>query len=52
MALKKQNKLRQGYEKKLKVILMEAEDKLIARQFNKLIDTMSDDHWKKDLDEY
>ena len=31
---------------------MEAEDELVARQFNKLIDTMSADHWKKDLDDY
>ena len=52
LALKKQDKIRRGYEKKLKVILMEAEDELVARQFNKLIDTMSADHWKKDLDEY
>ena len=52
VSLKKQNKLRKGYEKKIKVILMEAEDELIATQFNKLIDKMSEDHWKKDLDDY
>ncbi|MDC0254740.1 hypothetical protein OAK75_07575 [Bacteriovoracales bacterium] len=52
VASKKQDKLRKGYEKKMKVILMEAEDELIASQFNKLLEKVSDDHWKKDLDEY
>ncbi|MEC7183839.1 MAG: hypothetical protein VXW15_14060 [Bdellovibrionota bacterium] len=52
VTFKKQDKLRKGYEKQIKVILMEADDKLIASQFNKLIDKMSEDHWKKDLDDY
>ena len=52
IAMKKQNKIRQGYEKKLKVILMEAEDKLMATQFNKLIDNLDANHWKKDLEDY
>jgi len=52
IAMKKQNKLRQGYEKKLKVILMEADDKLMATQFNKLIDNLDANHWKKDLEDY
>lgn len=39
---------RRGYEKQIKVILIEAQDNLISSQFNKLIDTLSSDHWKKE----
>ncbi len=43
-----QAKKRRGYEKRIKVILIEAEDDLISTQFNKLIDTFNKDHWKKE----
>jgi len=43
-----QAKKRRGYEKRIKVILIEAENDLISTQFNKMIKTFNSDHWKKE----